>query len=54
VVPDDADVGEVRQQQGVGPHHEADAHPGNGAARRAAPPQQAAEEGRGELRDGRE
>jgi hypothetical protein len=51
---DDAGVGKARQQQRVGPHHDADHHAGDGAARGGALPEQAAEERRGELRDGGE
>ena len=48
---DDADVGEARQQQRIGPGQDADRHAGDGAARGGAPPDQAAEERRRELRD---
>ena len=51
---DDAGVGEARQQQRIGPDQDADGHAGDGAARGGAPPDQAAEERRRELRDGGE
>ena len=54
VVADEAEVGEARQQQRIGPDQDAGDHAGHGAARGAAPPDQAAEEGRRELRDRRE
>ena len=49
-----AGLDEGGDRQGVDPHGEADQHAGDGAARGAAPPEQAAEEGRGELGDGGE
>ena len=49
-----AGLDEGGDRQSVDPHGEADQHAGDGAARRAAPPEQAAEEGRGELSDGGE
>ena len=49
-----AGVGEARQQQRVGPDEDADRHAGDRAARGAAPPDQAAEEGGRELRHRRE
>ena len=52
--PNDAGVGEARQQQRIGPDQDADRHAGDRAARGRAPPDQAAEEGRRELRDRRE
>ena len=51
---DDADVGEGRQQQRIGPGQDAERHAGDGAARGGAAPDQAAEERRRELRDGGE
>ena len=54
VLADDADVGEARQQQRIGPDHDAANHAGDGAAGGAAPPDQAAEKRRRQLRDGRE
>ena len=47
-------VGEARQQERVGPHQDAGAHAGDGAARGAAPPDQPAEKRRRELGDGGE
>ena len=49
---DDADVGERRQQQRIGPDQGADGHAGDRAAGVGAPPDQAAEEGRRKLRNG--
>ena len=51
---DDADVGQRRQQQRIGPHQNAGGHAGNGAGGGGAPPDQAAEKGRRQLRDGGE
>ena len=48
---DDAGVHEARQQQRIGPHQDAGRHAGERAARGGAPPDQAAEERRRELRD---
>ena len=45
---------ETRQEQRVDPHRDADQHAAHGAARGRLPPEQAAEEGRRQLRDGRE
>ncbi len=45
---------EARQQQRIGPDSDADGEPGDRAARGRALPEQPTEEGRRELRDGRE
>ena len=46
-------VEETRQEQRIDPHRKADQHAGHGAARGGAPPEQAAEKRRRELRDRR-
>ena len=51
---DHAGIGDARQQQRVAPDQNAGGHAGDGAARGAAPPDQPAEKGRRELRDGGE
>ena len=51
---DGAAVDEARQKQRVAPHREADQHSAHGAARRSAPPDQAAKERGRKLRNGRE
>ncbi len=51
VLANNADVGEARQQQRIGPDQDARRHAGDGAARGGAPPEQAAEKRRRELRD---
>jgi hypothetical protein len=48
---DKTDIGERRQQQRIGPHGNAGAHAGDGAGGGAAPPVQAAEKRRRQLRD---
>ena len=52
-VADDAGIREARQQQRIGPHQDADRHPGQRAARGGAPPDQAAEKSGRKLRDRR-
>ncbi len=54
VLAEDADVGESRQQQRIGPHDYADAHAGDGAAGGGVPPDQSAEKRRRQLGDCRE